>query len=260
VLSDASRIDQAAHALAQAWRAGSIFDDDPDDSCLPRDLREGYAVQAAMAELIGPTIGWKIAGTNPAGRAHIGTSAPIFGRLFDDGLIESAGSTGTLRMGVAEAEFVFRMRDDLPPREEPYGEDEVVAAADAVFLAIELPDSRFRDFVAAGAFALAADQACGRAFVLGPAVSITDAPALVDCGVRAIVDGRVVSAGTGANVLGDPRLALAWIANELNTYGQALQAGEYVTTGTVTPPIPYHAGSDLRAEFGDLGSVSVRLS
>ncbi len=213
-----------------------------------------------MTELIGPTIGWKIAGTNPAGRAHIGTSEPIFGRLFDDGLIESTGSTRALRMGVAEAEFVFRMRDDLPPRAGPYSEDEVIAAADAIFLAIELPDSRFGDVVAAGAFALAADQACGRAFVLGAEVPITDAQALADCEVRAIVDGRVVSTGTGANVLGDPRLALTWIANELNRYGQALRAGEYVTTGTVTPPIPYHAGTDVRAEFGDIGSVSVRLS
>ena len=44
--------------------------------------------------------------------------------------------------------------------------------------------------------------------------------------------------GHGKNVLGDPRVALTWLANELRQLGVTLRAGEIVTTGTCHPPLP----------------------
>jgi 2-keto-4-pentenoate hydratase len=58
-------------------------------------------------------------------------------------------------------------------------------------------------------------------------------------------------------VLGDPRLALAWLANELRGLGLTLRAGEVVTTGTCHPPLPIQSGDRMEADFGVLGKVSV---
>ncbi len=66
--------------------------------------------------------------------------------------------------------------------------------------------------------------------------------------------------GHGKNVLGDPRVALAWCANELRALGLTLRAGEVVTTGTCHPPLPIAAGDVFAADFGAIGKVSVRFA
>ena len=65
--------------------------------------------------------------------------------------------------------------------------------------------------------------------------------------------------GHGKNVLGDPRIALAWLANELRQLGVTLRAGEVVTTGTCHPPLPIQSGDLFEADFGVIGKVSVRF-
>ena len=63
--------------------------------------------------------------------------------------------------------------------------------------------------------------------------------------------------GHGKNVLGDPRVALAWCVNELGALGITLHEGEIVTTGTCCTPLPIQAGDVFAADFGALGKVSV---
>lgn len=68
-------------------------------------------------------------------------------------------------------------------------------------------------------------------------------------------NGRIAATGSGANVLGDPRSALTWIANELAAYEGGLKAGDYVTTGTSVVPVPIMAGDTLTMDFGALGRI-----
>jgi len=158
---------------------------------------------------------------------------------------------------VGEPEFAFRMATDLPPRPAPYTVREVLDAVDTLHPAIEIPDSRFADFVRAGAAQIIADNACAHLFVLG-------APTAANWRARDLVEERPVITlrgqryiGHGKNVLGDPRIALAWLANELRALGLTLRAGEVVTTGTCHPPLPIQSGDLFEADFGALGKVSV---
>lgn len=66
--------------------------------------------------------------------------------------------------------------------------------------------------------------------------------------------------GKGAAALGDPRVALTWIVNELRALGVAMPAGKVVTTGTCLTPVPVVPGDEVRASYGEFGELSVRMS
>ncbi|NKB60228.1 MAG: hydratase [Alphaproteobacteria bacterium] len=258
-----SQAKEAAESIWRCWQEGTVID------ALPAPLRptnrvEGYAVQAYYETLSGqPIAGWKIAATSAAGQSHIGVDGPIAGRLlaahvFEDGATLDFGHN---RLAVAEPEFAFRMNRDLPPRTQDYSVDEVLAAVGTLHAAIEIPDSRFEPVERAGAAQLIADNACAHDFVLGPAMPETwRGTDLSQHKVTVTVDGKETHEGIGANVLGDPRIALAWIANELSRHGIGLKAGHVVTTGTCATPIPIAPGGSMTADFGALGSVSARFA
>jgi 2-keto-4-pentenoate hydratase len=254
----------AASTLWRNWQHALRIQELPEHR-RPVDRAEAYAIQARLAELSGQAIvGWKIAATSRAGQAHIGVDGPLAGRLLKERVLKSGATislTGNL-MRVAEAEFAFRFRRDLEKREQPYNLDEVLNAVDSLHAAIEVPDSRYEDYTVVGAPQLIADNACACWFILG--APTTEANWREFDLAQHRVDGyrnlEHASSGSGANVLGDPRVALTWIANEVSQYGDGLRAGQIVTTGTCITPIPVAPGDQVRMDFGAFGYVEVQFS
>jgi 2-keto-4-pentenoate hydratase len=252
---DKDQIAAASRVLVQHWRDGTKLDA-LEPRLRPQSRAEGYAVQAALS---GKLFGWKIAATSESGQKHINVAGPMAGRILSDTVIADGG-TASMKgnaMRVGEPEFCFRMGRDLAPRPALYGVDEVLAAVDTLHPAIEIPDSRFADFASAGEAQLIADNACAHLFVLGaPTAADWRAMDLVEERPEITLRGQRY-AGHGKNVLGDPRVALTWLANELRGLGIPLRAGEVVTTGTCHPPLPIQAGDQFAVDFGVLGKVSV---
>jgi 2-keto-4-pentenoate hydratase len=259
--------EEAARQIWTHWQSLMTLQALP-DGCRPVTPAEGYAVQARLPDVAGRSVwGWKIAATSAVGQAHIQVSGPLAGRLLSGQVLENGAEAPFRgnRMRVAEPEFAFRMRQDLPPRDTPYSQDEVLAAVGALHPSLEMPDSRFETFTRAGEAQLIADNACARHFVFGPA-----APDLwrgIDLRAHA-VRGEVQTAsgkrwsrdGRGEAVLGDPRIALTWLVNQLSSLGITLLAGQSVTTGTCMPPLEIQAGDAVVADFGALGQVGLRVS
>jgi 2-keto-4-pentenoate hydratase len=253
---------EAARHLLPLWQRGGATDSLP-AACRPADRAAGYAVQAELAALTGQSVvGWKIAATSQAGQQHIGVDGPLAGRLLADRLLAPGASVpiGASRMSVVEAEFAFRMDRALPPRLRPWTQAEVMAAVADLHPAIEIPDSRYHDFARVGAPQLIADFACACWLAVGPAM----APGWreVDLAAHPVQvwrAGEVAARGQGANVLGDPRIALTWIANELSRHGPGLKPGDLVTTGTCIVPLPVAPGDRVRADYGPLGAIEVAL-
>jgi 2-keto-4-pentenoate hydratase len=257
---------QSAHRAAQLlwehWQHTTRFAALPED-CRPHTRTEGYAIQAAMASLSGqPVMGWKIAATTLSGQKHINVDGPIAGRLLRQKVLApgAAVSLGDNHMRVAEAELVFRFATDLPPRNTPYEPAEVMDAIDAVLAGIEVPDSRYEDFCVVGDAQLIAENACAAWFVLGEE-ALTDWHRLdlKTHPVRVFRNGELAGEGIGAMVLGDPKIALVWIANELSALGLGLKAGDVVTTGTVVTPVRVEPGDAIHCDFGELGQLDARF-
>ena len=267
-------ITEAAYQIWTNFRDGTQINALP-ASCRPSGRAEGYAVQAEVARLSGqPSVGWKIAATSMAGQTHINVDGPLAGRLLADRVfVAGTQAANSIDLGpnllrVVEAEFAFRISRALPARDSAAGAytvDEVMSAVASLHLAIEMPDCRFTDFVNVGAPSLIADLACASWWIAGHAVTVDwrsiDLAAhrvtAYKAGAVAGVDAAVAAEGIGSNVLGDPRIALTWLANELCVYGDGLLAGDYVTTGTCVVPVPCAPGDSFLMDFGVLGTIAV---
>lgn len=259
---DRKAVQAASIFLFDCWERGACIDQLPEE-IRPRTRLDGYAIQAALMErTTSPLFGWKIAATSAAGQKHVNVDGPMAGRILQkDVLIATTpiSLTGN-RMRVAEVEFAFRMGRSLVPRETKYDVNEVMEAVATVHPAIEVPDSRYEPFTTVGEAQLIADDACAHKFVLGDAAEGSwRALDLVEHAVKAKVSGKFAHWGKGANVLGDPRVALTWLVNELSGLGLVLSAGEVVTTGTCIPPFAVTQGDEVVSDFGSLGGLSVRF-
>ena len=258
---DKSQIAAASRTLHDHWRAGTKLAA-LEPSHRPRDRREAYAIQATLENhSAGNLFGWKIAATSEAGQKHINVDGPMAGRILSHTVLPDGGTASMAgnEMRVAEPEFAFRMATDLPPRSSPYSVQQILDAVATLHPAIEIPDSRFADFGSAGAAQIIADNACAHLFVLGaPSIANWRSLDLVEEKPVITLRGRQFI-GHGKNVLGDPRIALTWLANELGQLGVTLRTGQIVTTGTCHPPLPIRSGDLFEADFGAIGRVSVRF-
>lgn len=254
---------QAAALLLKHWTAGTRLAELP-AAMRPQTRAEGYAIQThLMAATTAPLFGWKIAATSEAGQRHINVDGPLAGRLLAEKVLPDGATIAldTSLMRVAEVEFAFRFGRDLPPRAAPYTTDEVMAAVATLHPAIEIPDSRYEDFCAVGGPQLIADNACANLFILGPATAADWRPVdLANHPVSARVNGRAEHHGKGANALGDPRIALTWIVNELSGLGITMAAGAVVTTGTCVVPVAVVPGDVVEADYGPFGRLKVAFS
>ena len=73
-------------------------------------------------------------------------------------------------------------------------------------------------------------------------------------------NGVIEESGLGAAVLNHPGNGVAWLANKLAAHGESLAAGEIVLAGSFTRPVACAAGDTFHADYGPLGSISVRFA
>jgi len=253
----AGKAEAAARRLLAARAGPAIAALDPGER--PADVAGGYAIQDRVVALSGAAVrGWKIGCTSQAARTMLRYDAPFYGRLVDGRFHTSPARLPdeAFRMRLLEAEYAFRLGRDLPGRERPYTEDEVAAAIDAVHPAVEVVDSAYVDWLGVGIASVIADNGSHGAFVLGQPRADWRAVDRIGGVVTMAVDGVAPSEGSGANVMGDPLTALAWLVEQRRPHG-GLAAGEIVTTGTATPPVMCPSGGRAVATFAGLGRVEL---
>lgn len=252
----------AAAALVQARLDYRVLDGFP-GGAFPADIDEAYAVLDSVAAQMGvPVCGWKVALTNEAIQKRMKASEPACGPLFQPYIMESPKLLNMPEESLRglELEFAFRMGDSLPPRPEPYSQEEVLAAAATLHPAIEVVDSRVRNGQQHGAVAIIADHCANAALVYGPGTADWRGLDLAVHETVLTVDGEHAVTGSGSAVLGDPRNSLVWLANFLSARGKGLKAGDLVTTGSTMGIHAVPAGSKSVADFGSLGTVEVSFT
>ena len=225
-------------------------------------LDDAYAIQRELVEEQlrrgNRVAGKKVGFTNPSIQQALGLVEPGFGYLFDSGEIENEGQIGFDRLlqPKLEPEIAFVMRDDLQGPGLTLAD--VLSATDYIIPAFEIIDSRIRDWKTKGPDIIA-DNAAHGLFVIGEQKRVAHETDLPQVAMTLERNGEVVATGAGTAVLGNPALAVVWLANKLTEMGLELQAGEKVLTGSLCAPIVVAKGDHVKATFGNLGSVAVRF-
>jgi len=252
---------KAADLLIAARNDGRKMEALPNDA-EPKTLEDAYAIQDEILKSFGLKLaGWKVALTNDEAMERADASEPAAGPLFAPHIIASPqtieGASETV--GGFECEFAFRIGKNIPAEGAPYTGQVIAAAVDSLHPAVEVVGIRIANRPSLGVRGLVADHAGNYSFVYGPAVADWQKLDLAKCGVRHLVDGEEVAASDGSNVLGNPLNALAWLANHLAKRGYEIKAGQWITSGAATGPIPAPPGSTMSADFGPLGTVEVHF-
>ncbi|WP_329549823.1 2-keto-4-pentenoate hydratase [Streptomyces sp. NBC_01356] len=222
-----------------------------------------YAVQQANVER-GLAAGRRIVGrkiglTSPAVQTQLGVDQPDFGTLFADMAVAEDGTvpTGRLIQPKVEAEVALVLKAELPHRDCTVVD--ILRATDFALPALEIVDSRIADWDITIVDTVA-DNASSGLFVLGGTpVPLTG---LDLRGVRMTMTrgGEVVSEGTGADCLGSPLNAAAWLASTLADMGDPLRAGDVVLTGALGPMAVAAPGDRFEARISQLGRVAVQFA
>jgi len=255
-----SKVQTAADEIARARLAGvRVAKLHP--FLRPADEAAAYAVQAALHQRLEPTlgrrVGYKIGCTTPVMQAYLGIPSPCSAGVFAGGVHRSGV---TLRfddfrhVGV-ECEIAVRLGRDLPAGEAPFTAETVRGAVAATMAAIEIVDDRYEDWRSTDTPTLIADDFFAAGCVLGEPVADPGDPATL-VGVTTI-NGVEVGRGVGADVMGHPHNALAWIASSLAARRTPLRAGEIVLLGSLVETKWLARGDHVAIDVTGLGRVEM---
>ncbi len=228
----------------------------------PKTNADAYAVQEAIVSLSGCSrVGYKVGSTSEEAQRHLGTNEPGAGALLQPYIYESPVEMPIVasHMPAVEGEFAFRLASDLPPRDEAYTRDEVVAAIGELAGAVEVVGSRFSGGLSGkGRLLTTADGGVNIGLALGRWVPFQGQD-LRDHPVSMTINGVAKGCGTGSRALGDPLNVLHWLANHLSGRCLGLWNGAIVSTGTCTGLDAVVGGDCVRADFGALGAVEIQF-
>lgn len=258
---------RAAADLLQAERTGTQI------GLLTRrhpemNMDDAYAVQGAIYDQKRAqgqkVIGWKIGLTSKAMQSALNIDIPDSGILFDEMAFENAAivPAGRFIQPRIECEIAFVMRAAIGGANVTRAD--VIAATDFVAPSIEILDTRIlRKDPETGAtrnvYDTISDNAANAGIVLGAERHGVDDFDLRWVGAIVRRNDVVEETGLGAGVLNDPVESVVWLARRMAQYGQQIEAGQVILSGSFIRPIECPPNTNIDADFGPFGSVKINF-
>lgn len=259
---ESSTRSSVARELAEAYSSRNAVDP-LSERYADMTLEDSYAIQLLQIEARlaagRRVIGHKVGLTSAAMQRQLGVDQPDYGHITDDMIFleHAAIPFSTYLQPRIEPEIAFVLK--APLKGPGVTVPQALAAIDFVLPALEIIDSRIRDWKI-GILDTIADNASSGGIVLGSTpVGVGD----VDLRLSGCVlyrNGVVAGTGAGGAVLGSPITSLVWLANTVGPLGITLEAGHVVLPGSQTASFPVGPGDSFTAQFGGIGSVTTRFT
>ncbi len=226
------------------------------------NIDDAYAIQLANVDRVvkeGHVIsGKKIGLTSPGIQKQLGVDEPDYGHLFAAmDITDGEVPIDELLQAKIEGEIAFVLKEDLTGGN--VTAEDVRNATDYVVAAFEIVDSRVADWRIKLVDTVSDNASSGR-YVLGEKKVRLDEVDLPGVPMTLWKNGEIIGEGTGAAVLGDPALAVAWLANRLWGYGVTLKKGEVILSGAFSAAPEAAKGDCFTADFGEvMGKVTAKF-
>ena len=256
----------AAAWLLRAHEARARYEALPAELA-PRNAEEAYRIQddfvALRAKKLGGIAGYKIALSTPAMQQFVGVDMPQAGMMLESTVRRSPAS---LRAAdyvnlIVEFEIAVRVFEDLPAADAPFSRGRVMRSVDAIMPAIEIADDRNADYalIRRSPLDLIADNCWNEGAVLGAPSDNWQHIDLSALRGVARINGRAVGEGRGADALGHPFDAVAWVCNHLAKLGRGLLRNDVVITGSLVTTKKVKAGDRVQFSLDGIGDVELRV-
>jgi 2-keto-4-pentenoate hydratase len=252
----------AADALAAAERDRSPIEA-PTATWPEMTVAEAYRVQqiniSRRLEGGARVVGHKVGLTAKAMQEMLGVSEPDYGVLLDDMVFDDPATlqADDFCYPRVEIELAYVIGQDLTGP--GVGIADVLAATDHVVPALEVIDSRVRDWKITLTDTVA-DNASSARVVRGRTPLAVKDLGDAERAATLYLNGAAADHGRTTAVMGDPAAAVAWLANKLGELGSSLRAGDLVMPGSCTRAVDVNAGDEVRGEVDGIGSATVHFA
>jgi 2-keto-4-pentenoate hydratase len=205
------------------------------------------------------TCGHKVGLSSKAMQQMLGVHEPDYGHLLDDMFVDDGAAVPIDRFCQPRVEMEVAFVLGAPLRGPGVTAADVIRATEYLLPSLEIVDSRIVDWRITIADTIA-DNASSAAVVLGgQPTRIHDVdPSLI--GAVLSKNGVIAETGCSGAVLGNPVIAVAWLANKVAHFGVGLEPGHVVMPGACSRMVTVVPGDVIRADFDRLGSVTVRFA
>ncbi len=259
MLTEAER-NQAVEALLEANKT-KVQTKRPSALFPHIEFEDAYAISDAVArrtiEAGAKLIGYKVGLTSVAMRRSSKIDEPDYGFLYDHYLIEDGAKVQHSHFCVprVELELAFVLGKSL--KGPGVNMLDVMRATEYIVPSIEIIDTRVDE--PRKIYDTIADNGAGAGIVLGGRplrphdVDLRMVPGIL------YRNAEIEETGVSCGVMGHPANAIAWLANKTSSLDYELEAGQMLLAGSFVRPVWAQVGDTIRADFGDLGSVSIQF-
>ena len=253
-------IERMAASLAAAHASGR----ESREAALHRltGMADAENIQEAMLRMLADAqVGYALGASSPTTARLLGTNAPILAPLLRGSLLDD-GSTyllpqGTIGLGAGFCFVLGRPLEDVS--DGPAGDRKATDACIACHLELHILGRRVPHGTPLNEWTATADLGLEVVHVLGPRVTDWRSIDLTSTVIRVRLDGNAVTQGHGSDAFGAPVGAVAWTARWLAGRGRRIEAGELVTTGSLTGLVRVIPGQRVSADVEGVGAVTLNL-
>jgi 2-oxo-3-hexenedioate decarboxylase len=244
-------------AELEAYEVTKITDDYP-DMTMSEATDIQWEIRRRKEERGHRIVGMKMGLTSWAKMKQMGVEKPCYGFLADYFSLADGAEVpiDELIHPKVEAEVAFVTNRDLSGPKVTV--DEVLSATELVVPAIEIIDSRYKDFKF-DLVSVQADNSSSTRYVVGSRAAKPEDFDWSTIGVVMQKNGKVVELGAGASVLDHPAASVAMLASMLHERDEIIPAGTFVMTGGITAAVLVERGDSIIVRYQDLGAVSLRF-
>lgn len=200
--------------------------------------------------------GLKIGLTSKVMQEMLNVHTPDYGFILDTMVFQEHRAIDTEQFIQPKVEFEIAFVFKKALQGPNVTVQDVIDATDYIVPSIEIIDSRienwrikFEDTVA--------DNGSSAGAILGTRKTLLSNVDIADIGMTVYKNDECIDKATSDAVLGNPLNAVVWLANEVSRYAISIQPGMFVLSGALSKALPFTNGDHFKADFGELGEVSI---